>query len=43
MRPKSGLDVVMVEDIEEERPDFLESDLVIDINSPVGGCVGIRQ
>jgi hypothetical protein len=35
--------MVGIEEIEEERPDFLESDLVIDINSPVGGCVGIRQ
>ena len=35
--------MVGIEEIEEERPDFLESDLVIDINSPVGGCVGINQ
>mgnify|MGYP003298885235 CR=1 FL=1 len=29
--------MVGIEEIEEERPDFLESDLVIDINSPVDG------
>jgi len=29
--------MVGIEDIEEERPDFLESDLVIEINSPIDG------